>query len=216
MAFVEIEDIQATREVVVFPRIYAASKELLASGNLVVVQGKVDAPEGRTPKVLADTIGNEITTYTAAGEMQPEAEPVEPPMPLFEIETALLDGVKEERNGYQLGSPETKTGNGHSNGSHLHPPAELALPPFQQTSAAASHRLHITLPRTGNLTKDKHRLKTVYNLLIETPGDDQFFLYIPNGNKKIQIEFPNKTTRYSARLEQQLVQILGAKSVRVD
>ena len=53
-------------------------------------------------------------------------------------------------------------------------------------------------------------------MLKETPGNDHFFFYIPNGNSKIQIEFPNQTTHYTAHLEQRLVQLLGAKAVRVE
>jgi len=52
MAFVEIEDTQATREIVVFPRPYTAHKALLTEGRLVLVRGKVDAQEGRPPKIL--------------------------------------------------------------------------------------------------------------------------------------------------------------------
>jgi hypothetical protein len=79
-----------------------------------------------------------------------------------------------------------------------------------------AHRLHITLSRTGSLAQDKHRLKRIYDLLRETPGNDQFVFYIPNGNQKIQIDFPNQTTHYTAHLEQRLVLILGAKAVRVE
>ncbi|RME98226.1 MAG: DNA polymerase III subunit alpha, partial [Chloroflexi bacterium] len=68
MAFVEIEDLQAIREVVVFPRVYEAHKSLLGHGDLIVVRGKVDAPDSRPGKILADTISNELTVYGAVGE----------------------------------------------------------------------------------------------------------------------------------------------------
>jgi DNA polymerase-3 subunit alpha len=205
MAFVEIEDIQASREIVVFPRIFAAHKTLLVNGNFIVVRGKVDASEGRSPKILADSITNELTTYNAIGE-SPVAYNTAPPMPLFQPEMA---------------SPPKS--NGHANGQNgaasrpipltepPQPSPETNIPPTVQT-----YRLHITLQRTGNLAQDKHRLRSIYDLLKETPGDDHFIFYIPNGNKKIQIDFPNQTTRYTARLEQRLVQILGAKAVRVE
>jgi DNA polymerase-3 subunit alpha len=216
MAFVEIEDIQTTRELVIFPRTYAMHKEMLIPGNLVMVQGKVDAPEGRDPKILADTITTQITTYNAANEM---AEGVEPPptMPLFQAEPAT-PVLMEKQNGYHYepGEPNELAERGIL---ELAPPA-LSQPEREPVAprpqAAAFHHLHITLPRTGNLTTDKHRLKTVYNLLVETPGNDRFFLYIPNGSKKIQIEFPHSTTHYTARLEQKLVQILGVQALRVD
>jgi len=210
MAFVEIEDIQTTREIVIFPRTYAAHKELLIPGNLIVVQGKVDAPDGRDPKILADSLTNQITAYGAADEAVDE--PPAPALPLFQTETSL-PALKEPQNGYHYEKSEP---------AYAEPGPEFTAAPepvvelLPQRAQPDYHRLHITLPRSGNLTTDKHRLKMVYNLLVETPGNDRFFLYIPNGTKKIQIEFPHKTTHYSARLEQKLVQILGARALRVD
>jgi DNA polymerase-3 subunit alpha len=218
MAFVEIEDIQASREVVIFPRVYAAHKGLLNSGHLILVQGKVDAPEGRPPKIIADSISSEITSYSAADEAPALVEPPAPALSLFQSEPAVKT-LKEQQNGYQHSS-QGANGTIHDEAGYVQPSTVTTAssqPDEAPTqSSPTSYRLHITLPRTGDLAKDKHRLKTVYNLLIETPGSDHFFFYIPNGHRKIQIEFPNKTTRYTARLEQQLVQILGAKSVRVD
>ncbi len=55
MAFVGLEDLQGTVELVVFPRIYAQSRELLQEEKLIFVQGRVDAA-GREPKVICDEI----------------------------------------------------------------------------------------------------------------------------------------------------------------
>jgi hypothetical protein len=59
-------------------------------------------------------------------------------------------------------------------------------------------------------------LKEVYKLLIETPGNDQFSFYIPDGHRKIRVDFPNQTTRDTAHLRQRLTQVLGPTSIRVD
>ena len=93
-------------------------------------------------------------------------------------------------------------------------PSEELLSP---AAATLSQRwLHITLRRTDNLTQDKHLMKTVYNLLTESLGNDRFSLYIPTDRKKIRIDFPNQTTRDTAHLRQKLTQLLGATAVRVD
>ena len=55
MAFVLLEDLQGTIEVIVFPRLYAEVKEILQPERLIIVKGKVDV-KGREPKILADTI----------------------------------------------------------------------------------------------------------------------------------------------------------------
>ena len=81
MAFVEIEDLQAIREIIFFPRTYEATRNLLVLGNLIVVKGKVDAPEGRPPKILADTVTNELTIYGAVGETPASYQTAPPPPP---------------------------------------------------------------------------------------------------------------------------------------
>ena len=232
MAFVEIEDVQMTREVVVFPRTYEEFKPLLKAGNLIVVKGKVDAADGRSPKILADTITTELITYRAAEEAEPTPPP-EPPMPLFNEEPPAYIAERAEQhyeiegkghsNGQTNGHAHKSNGHNGNNGSysnHSPEPASTVPEPPQEgilhQSSPTSHRLHITLPRTGNLTSDKHRLKTVYNLLTEKNGSDDFIIYIPNGNRKIRIAFPNQSTHYTAHLEQKLVQILGAKAIRVE
>ena len=93
------------------------------------------------------------------------------------------------------------------------PPPEM---PEQVPANPLPRWLHITLRRTDNVSQDKHLLKIVYNLLIETSGSDRFSLYIPSGQKKIRIDFPNQTTRDTVHLRQKLTQLLGATAVRDD
>ncbi len=217
MAFVEIEDIQTTCEIVVFPRAYTAHSQLLVEGNLIVVRGKVDA-QGHTPKVLADTITNEITNYGAVGEVS--SVPVSSPS-LFQAEPTPSPSP-EKQNGYGHMVKEIYGDNGQSTATEVAPPppspqlqSQPQAEPGPVEPAPIPRWLHITIPCTGNLTQDKHRLKTVYNLLIQTPGEDHFSFYLPKGNKKIRIDFPNQTTRDTAGLRQQLTQLLGATAVRV-
>jgi DNA polymerase-3 subunit alpha len=188
MAFVEIEDIQTSREVVVFPRAYAAHKELLVTGNLILVQGKVDAQNSNNPKILADTISNELTSYHAADKKRPD--PTQPVQYKVNGDVAQPNQVKlaEAPGQYQ---------------------------PVQEQSPSITH-LKVFIPRTGNLVQDKHRLKTVYKLLVQNPGQDHFSLYIPSGNKTTRIDFPNHTTQDSAHLRQQLIQLLGVGTVRTE
>jgi DNA polymerase-3 subunit alpha len=189
MAFVEIEDIQTSREVVVFPRTYAAHKELLVNGNLILVQGKVDAPNGSNPKILADTISNEITSYHAAGKKKPDpAQPIQ----------YKVNGDVVQPNQVKLAE------------------APGQYQPVQAQSSFKTTHLKVFIPRTGNLVQDKHRLKTVYELLVQNPGQDRFSLYIPSGNKTTRVDFPNHTTQDSAHLRQQLIQLLGVGTVRTE
>jgi DNA polymerase-3 subunit alpha len=64
MAFVQLEDLTATIEVIVFTRLFEESRALLLSDNIVIVRGKVDArsaagedeERGEVAKVIADEI----------------------------------------------------------------------------------------------------------------------------------------------------------------
>jgi DNA polymerase III subunit alpha len=64
MAFIQLEDLTATIEVIVFTRLFEERRELLRSDNIVIVRGKVDArsaagdddERGEVAKVIADEI----------------------------------------------------------------------------------------------------------------------------------------------------------------
>jgi DNA polymerase III subunit alpha len=65
MAFVQLEDLTSTIEVIVFPRVYEDRRLLLEADRVVIVRGKVDArstsggdedERAEAPKVLADDI----------------------------------------------------------------------------------------------------------------------------------------------------------------
>ncbi len=216
MAFVEIEDPQVTREVIVFPRAFATHKELLVEGELLMVRGKVDAAqEGRPPKILADSITSELTSYHAvAGETPPAktnghtapanghtqpAQPVQPFKPAADPPPAP-PRVAEVALPYLPPPPP--------------PPLEAELAPAPL--APTTRWLHITIPNTGNLVQDKARMKQIYALLSEQPGSDHFSFYIPDGSKKVRIDFPNQTTRHTAHLQKQLIEVLGVSAVRVE
>jgi DNA polymerase-3 subunit alpha len=68
MAFVTLEDLLGTTEVVVFPEVYSRSDELLAEDSPVLVQGQLQLDEN-TAKILAETvvdINRAAETWSAA------------------------------------------------------------------------------------------------------------------------------------------------------
>ena len=83
MAFIEIEDMNLMREVVIFPRAYTSYASLLVEGNLVIIKGKVDAKDSRSPKILADSISMELPKVATQANVKPEpsrpAAPIKPP-----------------------------------------------------------------------------------------------------------------------------------------
>ncbi len=56
MAFLQLEDLYGTAEVVVFPNVYEAALNLLKTDAVIVVRGSVNFKEDEEPKLLADKI----------------------------------------------------------------------------------------------------------------------------------------------------------------
>ncbi len=69
MGFITLEDIQGSLELVVFPRLWEKYVGLLRVGQVVVVNGKVDA-QSMPPKILVDAIQTSL---------EPPARPAENP-----------------------------------------------------------------------------------------------------------------------------------------
>ncbi len=56
MAFVQLEDLYGTTEVIVFPNVYEAALGLLKNDSVIAVRGTVNFKEDEEPKLLADRI----------------------------------------------------------------------------------------------------------------------------------------------------------------
>jgi DNA polymerase-3 subunit alpha len=56
MAYVTLEDMNGSVDVIVFPQLYDTSGELLGENNVILVTGRTDISEGNNPKVIAESI----------------------------------------------------------------------------------------------------------------------------------------------------------------
>lgn len=80
MAFATIEDIQGNIELVIFPRTWDKVQSLVQFDNIILVDGKVDNPEGTQPKILVDTVSSELKMVSGAQpasfpQWQPNTKP---------------------------------------------------------------------------------------------------------------------------------------------
>jgi len=64
MAFVTLEDLYGTVEIIVFPKIYQKYGKLLDVDRTVIVNGKVSAKEDEDPKIICDEISPLINTIS--------------------------------------------------------------------------------------------------------------------------------------------------------
>jgi DNA polymerase-3 subunit alpha len=172
MAFVELEDVQGTIEVIVFPRTYEETHELWQEEKMVVVRGKVDIKGGNGPKIICEKVDDSITHI----------------------------------------APESK------HDKQLMPSSASSAPSLQPIPAGSepTYHLQITVQRSGDSERDRQQLRSVYEVVASYEGQDTFSLFIPNGQKRLQLDFPNTTTRHCAELQQRLTEMLDASAVRVE
>jgi DNA polymerase-3 subunit alpha len=77
MAFAQIEDLQGTLELVIFPRVWEQTRDLWEPERVLVVRGRVSV-RGRDPSIIVDSATNEITTTRPRDQEEPSTPPVGP------------------------------------------------------------------------------------------------------------------------------------------
>jgi len=75
--------------------------------------------------------------------------------------------------------------------------------------------LEVNLQCSGNHETDMHLLNQVYGLLQRHPGSDRFVFNIVDSHGRVQLEFPNVTTRLSQDLTSQLEATLGQNALHI-
>ena len=55
MAFITLEDLEGTVEIIAFPKVYEKCKEIIKKDEIVIVEGNLDVAEGKT-KIIAEKI----------------------------------------------------------------------------------------------------------------------------------------------------------------
>ncbi len=80
MAFVQLEDLQGTIEVVVFPSMYKETEGQWQEDKILVVQGRVDS-QGREPKIICESVRDYLTVnQPAQSERSSYPDPLVPPL----------------------------------------------------------------------------------------------------------------------------------------
>lgn len=74
MAFVQLEDLQGSCEVVFFPKAYTECKDKLITDSVIVVKGKAQTREGQT-SLLADIVQTYVDQIVAVGEEPARYQP---------------------------------------------------------------------------------------------------------------------------------------------
>lgn len=76
MGFVTLEDIQGNMDLVLFPRTWTQYREQITVGQIVIVEGRVDA-NSTPPKILVDTVRTEIKILEPlSADKPPQPKPI--------------------------------------------------------------------------------------------------------------------------------------------
>ena len=77
------------------------------------------------------------------------------------------------------------------------------------------HLLEISLQLSGDRERDAQLMHQVYQTLESHPGPDRFLFNVISEKGRVQLDFPNATTRYEPALEHILRTALGPEAIQV-
>jgi DNA polymerase-3 subunit alpha len=130
MAWVNIEDLQGSIELVVFPRVWEKFETSLEIGGIIVAEGKVDA-ETTPPKVLVDNIRTEFKLLDPLEQQPPPSRRVAEPAPAYKKVSPPPGGMAGGKASLPVG--------GMGGAADLVPPPPEAFPPgWEQAYAVAA------------------------------------------------------------------------------
>jgi DNA polymerase-3 subunit alpha len=205
MAFIQMEDLQGSIELVVFPKTYRTTKPLWAIDRIVLVRGRIDFRDQK-PKIICDWATDQLTIPRMAEPERPSGQlnsydyVPDPEAPLWG------DSVIDEGAG-EFVSPAL-TVNGGAPEPHAEPSPEPVTAPMRD--------IIVSLQRAGDLDAEKRHLKRLYQLFLKYPGRDHFRIRLTQGLNCYELEFPNATTQYCDALAQELQSALPPGALRVD
>jgi len=218
MAFVTLEGVQKTCDVVVFPGIWGKTKDVWLPESIVVVNGKVDASRRDEPSLLCNWVKppDQIVLPPACAHSSPEST----------VESALPNHRQTPSEGNEL-SPAGQARSLHEASGQAGPtfPLRSKKSTSETNSSEADPggnsakpcRFRITLRRSGEYGQDIKLLRTIYDRLSANPGPDSFTIHlVGNGFGAVELEFPNSKTCYRADLGRQLKAIGGSSWVSLE
>ena len=222
MAFLTLEGPGGEMEVVVFPRVYEAYKELLVPQRVVVVCGKLDQRPGRDDRpLLADWL-KEPHEFALQVGAPPSSSTLgrqsiaESPAPTYGGSSPAVgngnNGSPHRAHGPVSSSSRAAASVLATNDNGDATREVMPAPPPEPPSPPAT--LYITLKRTGDNSRDFEKLTRLHRILRTERGSDQFVVVL-EGEEKIELDFPNEYTHCTYDLRQQIASVVGAENLRV-
>jgi DNA polymerase-3 subunit alpha len=223
MLVAQIEDIHGAFELVAFPRTYKKYQNLLKEDAVLVIKGKLDARGDDRVQIICDQVAAFVPPQNASP--QPAGSQGEAPA-LAGNGHGLVNGngvkngnghtngngngyVNGHTNGFASGYANSQM-NGHTNGNGGQKVA-------RNGNDGGRRHLHLTVRRSEDPDADIERFRQAYALLYANKGgqDSVDLTIAANGHEAVDLEFPDLRVRYTQRLHEQIVSLLGPNSLDV-
>ena len=149
------------------------------------------------PPVIAPLYQPEPRVKPDNGRNQRAAAPVEPVQQQPDPVPGEVAGGNDDEVEIAPPTVETKT---------VTPPVE---------AESVSRHVRVEVARTDDPDKDKRKLQRIHGALISQPGKDRFSIVLIQGDRTVEFDFPNETTRYCPELLEKLSRIINPASVRI-
>jgi len=117
MAFVTLEDLYGTMEIIVFPQVLNKYQELLTRENIVIIKGKLSIREDEEPKIICDEV-EPINRLKATANHSIDGININPKSNLENINSNIENGRLEKKNS-KLYIKITKDITGKKNGEWM-------------------------------------------------------------------------------------------------
>ncbi len=202
MAFVQMDDLHASIEVVVFPKVYRTTKDLWTTDRILLVRGKVDIRDQK-PKLICDWATEELTVPRVADDATPNF-------------AGINEYPSDPEEEYWGSTPWP--GEPPVSDEPPQPPPPAAQPPsdVEAGRANSARRILVTLRLTDDLETEKHRLTEIYRLFQKYPGQDRFCVHVWRGSGGWELDFPNSTTACCDALLEELRGLVPPDALRVE
>ena len=205
---VELQMIDGSIEVVVWPREYGRTEEMWQEGLPVVIVGKVREREDEV-SIACD----EARPYEMPTEEAPKQESHEgPPVREWNDPEDPADAALPAPEPAEAAPPGPRLLDAH--GEAEPPPSEAGK---KEEQVNGGRKLLINLAETPRQAEDDMLLREVLQVLSDYPGSDSVDLVIASNGKKLRVEMPLFPTNYCAELHQHLAELLGREdAVRLE
>jgi len=212
MAFVTLEDVQGSCDVVVFPSVWSETKNVWQPEQIVVVNGKVDASQRDEPSLLCSWVKRPQDVRVAA-----HSSSTAPGMSRVPT-NGHSSTSQSNRDGPSSSQPQEPPTPPSRFASALEP--ETATPqggPSSTPSTNGPRTIRVTLRRTSEQAQDKRRLREIHDTLIGYDGQDDFVIHlIDDSGSGLELRFPNQATSCCPNLLHDLEALVGRQSVQIE